>query len=993
MSHVVCLLLALCVGPCWGYRVGLQSILGNQWAPTLQDYVSNATGLTFQADTYTNDTTMVSDARAGQVQFTFAGPVQYLCLSLAGTTSDGIAELVSASQIDGQPVEKLAGAIVVPSASAIGSLRDLERKVILTGPISSLTTFAAQWSTVKAGGVDLFTGTRAIFLQPNITLILPDLLRGLGDAAFIPSSYIERYFPNQSYLFKVVNPQNTSFPYQHSTPLYPNAVVSSLDAIPFEVRRAVATALFAIRPTDPTAQAAAYYGFTSLGAYTQIRTLMSSLGLLDNNTQCRSIASLYDLVQCPIGMAKVPGDLAARCLRLDVVCPTGYQCVCSPCEVIVKLRVYAGLGLSSFVAVLIVCLVVGSVMALITARIVWLVTRPDPLDALCLERATVLGQSSLGPVLGTTWNGQAVAVKRLSRLAHEKTIFDVSNWQGACRRSKVWDALSGQRLMESAFLPTTTSRNIVRLERRMRLVNGNIMPIVGYSRGQFGREVVVVMPRMMAGTIADLLASQAHVLDLQSALSIASDVANAMNFYHSCSPQIVGKNIKPHHLFLDDSFRTIVGMSWRSPNTNSVWAPPECLRGDCGWTGAADVYSFSMLLYTLATARPPFEGKGDAEIIGVIRDADEETMADARPVLAPSSPLYGLITACWAQNPADRPTFAEIKKVLQAMRADRGPRGSFGSNRRDNNQLLQGMFPDHVRRLLESNLPVPTELFPCVTIFFSDIKDFTSIASVMQPAAVKNMLDKLYIFMDTKAEEHDIHKLETIGDGTAFSPLSSPLCFLWTCQFLCLCFLQPPLALHVPAVHAYQRCPRLPPVVLRDCQGQLGLRRLFHQVDNLHVSVAGFVAVTNVMKKQPDHAPRMAAFALDVLQGLSSIPINPDNPDGRTLELRVGLHSGEVAAGVVGVKNLRYCLFGHSINITSRMESSGEPGKIQMTAEAASLIRDTASLKHRVVRRPGSVDVKGQGKMYTYWLLTNAGLLERQAQLPTKRSNASVESV
>lgn len=152
-----------------------------------------------------------------------------------------------------------------------------------------------------------------------------------------------------------------------------------------------------------------------------------------------------------------------------------------------------------------------------------------------------------------------------------------------------------------------------------------------------------------------------------------------------------------------------------------------------------------------------------------------------------------------------------------------------------------------------------------------------------------------------------------------------------------------------------------------------------------------FVAVTNLMKPQPDHAARMARFALDVIQGIKNLPINPDIPNGPSIELRVGIHSGEVAAGVVGVKNLRYCLFGHSMNIASRMESSGEPGKIQLTTQAANMVRLDLALQHRVVRRPGMVDVKGQGRMCTYWLLTDTGMQEKEAASRQGSHRVSVE--
>lgn len=750
----------------------MQGILGGaqQWFPTYQDYLSNATGLSMIGQTYSNDTQMVSDARAGKVQFTFAGPVQYLCLALAGSTSDGIAELVSSSYIDGQPVEKLAGAIVVNMNSPISTITDLHNKVILTGPSSSLTTFAAQWSTLQQAGVSLFSDTRAVLLQQNITSILPDLAMNIGDAAFVPASYLERFYPGTSQ-FRVINSKNiTGFPYQHSTPLYPNAVLSTLDTTPFNVRRAVAQALFDVQPTDKIASEGMYYGFTSLGAYTQVRTLMASLGLLDNATQCRSISSLYDLILCPPGYQKI-NAFASRCSQIQLACPPTYQCVCSPCQVIPTIRHYLGLTLAPFAITLAVIAAAACILIFIITRLFWLVAAHDPLEELMLANATIIGRSSTGPIFATTWQNNQVAVKRLSAISGwHKTIFDSK--VNSCTRVRWRDAISCKRLLECFFIDTAPSKNIKKVRQRMQLHHSNIMPILGFSRGQYGEEAIVIMPRMMAGTISDLLASQAYTIDLQAILSIAQDVANAMNFFHNCEPSIIGKNVKPHHLFLDESLRTIVGVSWRPPNSSSLWAPPECMKG-APWSKEADVYAYSMLLYTLVTRKPPFEGKKSVELLDAIKDADEESVIDARPPLVESSPLNPLIQQCWAQNPSHRPSFEDIRRELQILSQAKGPRPGFAtteSQSKTEGGLLEGMFPEHVMKLLKAKKPVPTESFPCVTIFFSDIKGFTSIASVMQPSAVKSMLNNLYTFMDTKAEEHHIHKLETIGDGCACFP-------------------------------------------------------------------------------------------------------------------------------------------------------------------------------------------------------------------------------
>ncbi|MGB5961246.1 MAG: adenylate/guanylate cyclase domain-containing protein [Coleofasciculaceae cyanobacterium] len=111
---------------------------------------------------------------------------------------------------------------------------------------------------------------------------------------------------------------------------------------------------------------------------------------------------------------------------------------------------------------------------------------------------------------------------------------------------------------------------------------------------------------------------------------------------------------------------------------------------------------------------------------------------------------------------------------------------------------------------------------------------------------------------------------------------------------------------------------------------------------------------------RPDHAQAIANLALDMQATISQFHW----PNGNQLQLRIGINTGgPVVAAVIGTKKFAYDIWGDAVNIASRMESTGQPGKIQLTLLTATQLKHQYKLTHR-----GTIPIKGKSEMTTYWL-------------------------
>ncbi|MDQ2809315.1 MAG: HAMP domain-containing protein [Chloroflexota bacterium] len=132
-----------------------------------------------------------------------------------------------------------------------------------------------------------------------------------------------------------------------------------------------------------------------------------------------------------------------------------------------------------------------------------------------------------------------------------------------------------------------------------------------------------------------------------------------------------------------------------------------------------------------------------------------------------------------------------------------------------------------------------------------------------------------------------------------------------------------------------------------------------HGVEKIKTIGDAYMAVAGLPQPRDDHAAGMADFALALQYEIARHPA----PNGEPVQLRIGLHSGAVVAGVIGTDKFIYDLWGDVVNTASRMESHGVGGQIQITEATQAHLPPAYRLEAR-----GRIAVKGKGEMSTFWL-------------------------
>ncbi|WKY12011.1 hypothetical protein Q1695_003515 [Nippostrongylus brasiliensis] len=453
------------------------------------------------------------------------------------------------------------------------------------------------------------------------------------------------------------------------------------------------------------------------------------------------------------------------------------------------------------------------------------------------------------------------------------------------------------------------------------------------------------------GTLQDVITRGSLPMDDVFIESMLSDLISGITFIHDSFTKRHGR-LSSQVCVVDDRWQVKIsyfGLSYvkemeHRTNEELLWTAPEIIRGEADPMGTqeGDVYSFAIIASELVTKKMAWDldnrKEGAEEIVNQLR---LPSMDPIRPDLdsnhqseIPQSLLH-LIRECWAEEPRHRHPMKRVKQLLSSIH--KGKRRNLMDHvmntlenyassleaevaqrtvelveeKKKSDILLYRMLPRQVADRLKMGQSIEPESYDNVTVFFSDVVSFTTLASRGTPMQVVTLLNELYTLFDNTIAKHDVYKVETIGDG-----------------YLC---------------------------------------------------VSGLPSRNGL-----EHIKEICNLSLELIYALGGFRV-PHLPLEK-VNIRVGVHSGPVVAGVVGLTMPRYCLFGDTVNTASRMESNGKPASIHMSMDAHELLTST----HRGYRTEsrGEVIIKGKGVMETYWLTGRDGGIDIRA--PTTQAMETI---
>uniref|UniRef100_A0A7E4V423 Guanylate cyclase n=1 Tax=Panagrellus redivivus TaxID=6233 RepID=A0A7E4V423_PANRE len=513
------------------------------------------------------------------------------------------------------------------------------------------------------------------------------------------------------------------------------------------------------------------------------------------------------------------------------------------------------------------------------------------------------------------------------------------------------------------------------------LVHDNINPIVGLCYNNPTNELLVLSKYCTRGTLSDYLHNSEMRIDGRFKTAFLRDIINGLDYLHN-APLGYHGNLTTSNCVIDANFivkLVAVGMEdliddWKakglikdldaddsepinnnnnnlmnnnkevsggsksiSLNDDLLYRAPEFLRRlppvrpklirmskneqlrikiMCRM---GDIYSLGILFFEVLFRTPPFADRNMTleALVTKIR-------YPSRDIIRPNIPktlgkehhpsMIQMMQSCWSEDPLSRPPLKRVRKLFSTV------------------YKVKGGLVDSIIQMMDQH----------ANSLEKQVRDRTRLLEEAQLRA-----DRLLAQMIPKDIARDL-KLGRPVIPRGFA--SSSVLFTDIVSFTTICSQSTPMEIVS---------------FLNDLF--TGYDAIISQTDAYKVETIGdaYMVVSGVPNENgTENVYVIGTIALKMRIYLSEYKL-PHMPDHK-MNARWGLHTGPVAAGVVGLIAPRYCLFGDTVNVASRMESTGEPGRIQTSLEFHAAVQSRKD--PFIMEKRGTITVKGKGDCLTYWL-------------------------
>ncbi|XP_061659268.1 retinal guanylyl cyclase 1 [Syngnathoides biaculeatus] len=463
--------------------------------------------------------------------------------------------------------------------------------------------------------------------------------------------------------------------------------------------------------------------------------------------------------------------------------------------------------------------------------------------------------------------------------------------------------------------------------RDMRHENLNLFLGLFYDSGIFG----VVTEHCSRGSLEDLLTNEDVRLDWMFKSSLLMDLVRGMKYLHNRG--IVHGRLKSRNCVVDGRFVLKVTdygfnelLSSQNISTEEekpedlFWTAPELLRSASlrrKGTFPGDVYSFSIIAQEVISRSAPFctLDMPPKEIISKVKEPPPLCRPSVSVDQAPLDVIQ-VMKQAWSEEPDKRPTFHDVFKQLKNITKGK------------KTNIIDSML-----RMLEQYSSNLEDLIRERTEELEVERQKTDqLVAQMLPKSVAQALKTGKPVKPEHFNEVTLYFSDIVG-FTTISALSEPIEVVDLLNDLYTLF-----------------------------DAIIGL----HDVYKVETIGDAYMVASGVPNRNGNrHAAEMANMSLDILHCIGTFKMR-HMPELK-VRIRIGLHSGPVVAGVVGLTMPRYCLFGDTVNTASRMESTGLPYRIHVNRTTVDIL-NALKLGYKIQVR-GLTELKGKGVENTYWLV------------------------